>query len=107
MWRVCHNADMDRVEVLRKLRAQEETLRAAGIEHLRLYGSTARGEAGADSDVDLLADFDPARRWTLITIGRLQSDLSEMLGANVDLAAPTWLRRRIAPGVLKEAVLVF
>jgi hypothetical protein len=39
-----------------RLRAQEAPLRAAGVAALYLFGSAARGEAGATSDVDLFMD---------------------------------------------------
>jgi predicted nucleotidyltransferase len=43
-------------QIIATLRAQEAELRRAGIRHLSLFGSVARGEAGADSDVDRLAE---------------------------------------------------
>lgn len=53
---------MDREHVIARLRAHERQLRDAGIVRLSLFGSTARGEAGPDSDIDLLAAFDETRR---------------------------------------------
>lgn len=43
-------------EMIAALRAHEVELRAAGIRHLSLFGSVARGDAGAGSDVDLLPE---------------------------------------------------
>ncbi len=48
--------------VIGMLRAHEAELRAAGISRLSLFGSVARGDAEAGSDVDLAAEFDPAAR---------------------------------------------
>ncbi len=55
---------MDTRSVLLILRENEPELKAAGIAHLRLFGSTARGEASPHSDIELLADFEtpPASR---------------------------------------------
>ena len=50
---------MDKSAVISKLRAHQSELRAAGITSLSLFGSLARGDAHAQSDVDLLAEFDP------------------------------------------------
>jgi predicted nucleotidyltransferase len=44
---------MDRTEAITKLRAHEAELKQLGVQHLYLFGSTARGDARADSDVDL------------------------------------------------------
>jgi predicted nucleotidyltransferase len=52
------NELMNCEQVLATLRAHEPTLKAAGVVHLSLFGSTARGDRRPDSDVDLLAAFD-------------------------------------------------
>ena len=49
---------MDKRAVIETLRRHEPELRAAGIVHLRLFGSVARGEESAQSDVDLMAELD-------------------------------------------------
>jgi predicted nucleotidyltransferase len=76
---------MDREHVIARLRAHERQLKEAGIVRLSLFGSTARGEAGPDSDVDLLAAFDETRRISLLDIVGMKLDLSDMLGCNVAL----------------------
>ena len=75
--------------------------------HLRVFGSVARGETSAESDIDLLADFDKSRRLTLVTVGRLQSRLTDLLGVNVDLSSEEWMKEPIRKRVLREAVLAF
>jgi hypothetical protein len=47
---------MDRNEAIARLKAHESELKRLGVEHLYLFGSTARGEARQDSDVDLFID---------------------------------------------------
>ncbi len=47
---------MERSEVIAKLKQNEAELKQLGVEHLYLFGSTARGEAREDSDVDLFFD---------------------------------------------------
>jgi len=50
-----------------KLREHEPELRAAGVEHLLLHGSYARGTAVSElSDVDVIAEFDPGRPLSLL-----------------------------------------
>jgi predicted nucleotidyltransferase len=77
---------MNSDQVIAKLRLHAPELKAAGVVHLRVFGSVARGETSAESDIDLLADFDKSRRLTLVTVGRLQSRLTDLLGVNVDLS---------------------
>jgi uncharacterized protein len=98
---------MEAQRVVQILRDHEPELKAAGIVHLRVFGSVARGEASSSSDVDLLADFDKSRQLTLVTVGRLQSDLTDLLGANVDLSSPEWMKEPVRTHALREAVVAF
>ena len=98
---------MDKGFVIAKLREHEPELKAAGIVHLRLFGSVARGEAAAGSDVDLMAEFDKSKRLTLVNVGSLQSRLSELLGVNVDLSSPEWMREPVKSRALSEAISAF
>jgi predicted nucleotidyltransferase len=97
--------EKDRVIVI--LREHAPELRDAGVMHLRVFGSVARGDNSSNSDIDLLVDFDRSRRLTLVTVGRLESRLADLLGVKVDLSSPEWMRESIRERVLKEAVLVF
>ncbi len=72
-------------QIVMTLRAHEAELRAAGVSRLSLFGSVARGEAGADSDVDLVAELDPEARIGLFRLVALEQRLSELLGRTVDL----------------------
>ncbi len=98
---------MKRDEVISKLRAHEAELKAAGILRLAVFGSVARGDNSAESDVDLLADFDKTKHYTLLTMGRLESRLADLLGTRVDLSSPEWLKESVKNQVLREAVLAF
>ena len=71
--------------IIATLRAHEEELRRAGIRHLSLFGSIARGDAEAASDVDLAAEFDPAARMDLFRLTALERRLGNILGRHVDL----------------------
>ncbi|RPH58501.1 MAG: nucleotidyltransferase, partial [Chloroflexi bacterium] len=54
------------------------------VRRLALFGSTVRGEARADSDIDLLVAFQPGAQIGLITLSRMQRELSEMFQRRVD-----------------------
>jgi predicted nucleotidyltransferase len=98
---------MDKEVILATLRKHAPELKAAGLAHLRVFGSVVRGEASSQSDIDLLADFEPSSPITLITMGRLQSRLADLLGANVDLSSADWMKDPVRNQALQEAVLAF
>lgn len=98
---------MDQAVVLERLREHAPELKAAGLAHIRVFGSTARGESKDFSDVDLLVEFDPAKRQTLVTVGSLQTRLSELLHAPVEVSAVEWLREGVRSRAIAEAILAF
>jgi predicted nucleotidyltransferase len=71
--------------IIATLRVHEAELRRAGIRRLSLFGSVARGDAEADSDVDLAAELDPNARIGLFALGALERRLAELIGRKVDL----------------------
>lgn len=73
-----------------------------GAHNVRVFGSASRGEAGAQSDVDLLVDLEPGR--SLMDLGGLLMDLQEVLGCKVDVVTEKSLHWYIRDKVLKEAV---
>jgi predicted nucleotidyltransferase len=98
---------MDRDSVLAKLREHAPELQAAGVIHLRLHGSLARGTASAASDVDLIAEFDPTKRLSLLDMVGIELYLSDLLGARVDLSPIHTLRPPVLERAASEAVLAF
>ena len=98
---------MDKYLIITKLRDHAPELREAGLIHLRVFGSVARGDANANSDVDLLADFDKSKRVTLVTMGNLESRLADLLGVRVELSSADWMREPVRKQALNEAVFVF
>jgi uncharacterized protein len=85
--------------VIATLQAHETELRRVGILHLSLFGSVARSDAEASSDVDLAAELDPEARIGLFALGALERRLAELVGRKVDLlpepAEKTRLRANI------------
>ena len=87
---------------LRARRAEILRIAAArGARNVRVFGSVARNEAGADSDVDFLVDMEPGR--TVLDISELILDLQEALGREVDVVE---IRRPspIADRIEREAI---
>lgn len=55
------------------------------IRSLHLFGSVARGEARPDSDVDLLVEYQPDARWSLLDASAMRDDFAELFERPVDL----------------------
>jgi uncharacterized protein len=71
------------------------------IVELALFGSALRQDFRPDSDLDLLVRFAPDAQWSLFDHGRMERELIDLLGREVDLvsraaveASPNWIRRR-------------
>ncbi len=75
---------------------------AHDVRNLRVFGSVARGEDRADSDVDLLADLPPGMG--LFGLGRVQAKLEAILGAKVDLVPASDLKPTVRARVEPELV---
>ncbi len=99
---------MDREQIVAILREHEPELKAAGIDHLFLHGSYARGTAIIQrSDVDVIAEFDRSKRLSLIGRAHLENRLTDMLGVKADLADKIMLRPEVLERAERESILVF
>ena len=73
-----------------------------GARDVRVFGSMARGEAGEESDVDLLVEAGPHR--TFFFPGGFIADLQDLLGRDVDVVTEAALHPRLRARVVQEAV---
>ncbi len=92
-------------DILKTLRAVLPDLRERyGVRSLGVFGSSARGEADPQSDVDILVEFEHAP--TFFQFVELEDELGRLLSANVDLVMKSALRPRIGERILSEVVRV-
>lgn len=78
-----------------------------GIRRLSLFGSRLKGTARRDSDVDLLVEFEPDRKPSLLGMAQIEIDLSAMLGGlTVDLRTREELSRYFRDEVVRTAELL-
>ncbi len=76
------------------------------VRRLSLFGSHAKGTANADSDIDLLVEFQGGMEPGLIGLAEMESELSAMMGGRiVDLRTPRELSRHFRDQVLRDAVV--
>jgi len=93
--------------VITKLREHAPELKAAGVVHLGLHGSLARGTATAASDIDLIAEFDQSKHLSLLDMVGIENRLSDLHGAPVDLSPEHTLKQPVATQAAHEGVLAF
>jgi len=89
---------MERSEAIAKLKHHEAELKQLGVQHLYLFGSTARGEARADSDVDLFFDHERGKLG-LYQLMDVKAAAARILGRRTDIMT----RRSLHP-VLKDQI---
>src|SRR5436309_881681 len=98
----CGGEFMGRDDVLQLLAAHRNEIERFGVESLRLFGSVARGEAAAGSDVDLLVSFRETP--TFSGYMKLRIFLEDLLGAQVDLITESGSRKGVRPFVENDAI---
>jgi predicted nucleotidyltransferase len=100
-----NNLILSQEDVIIKLSAQQQELKAFHVKALFLFGSVVRNEANIDSDVDLLVEFE--KPVGLFTFARTQRYLENLFDCAIDLGMPDSLQPYLRDRVLGEAVRVF
>ncbi|MGH2457589.1 MAG: nucleotidyltransferase family protein [Chloroflexota bacterium] len=93
---------MRRPDVLHILAENRSTIEELGVDSIAVFGSVARDEAGPESDVDVLVEFNrPVGYFEFFDLERYRE---QILGCGVDLFTMNSLREEIRAVVLKEAI---
>jgi predicted nucleotidyltransferase len=95
---------VNKSEVIKKLASFEDELKKFSVKDLYLFGSYAREEAGEQSDLDILVEFEAGAQIGLFEFARLRRQLSELLGREIDLVTPDAIRPEMKDQILREAV---
>ena len=102
---------MTREDVIAVLKAHEPQLRRRGVVRAGLFGSMARGEAGPDSDIDVLIRFDEAASVTLYDYVALKRYVSTVLKRRfkcpVDVIDLDGMRGFARPAAERDALYAF
>ena len=88
-------------------RGHEAELRQVGIRSMSLFGAVARGDAEADSDVDLAAEFDSAAGMDLFRLIGLERRIAEILRRRVDLLPEPVRKARLRANIERDRRRVF
>jgi predicted nucleotidyltransferase len=97
---------MQRDQAIAKLKQHETELRRLGVEHLYLFGSTARGTAREDSDVDLFFDYERGKLG-LFELMDIKERTSRILGRKADIMTRDSLHKVLRRQIEASAVQVF
>ncbi len=97
---------MDRDEAIRILKDHEGEIRARGVTRLALFGSIVRNEARPDSDVDVVVDIEPGRKFSLNDHASLRVLLCDIFGCEADVVIREDLRPRFRDEVERDTVRV-
>lgn len=92
--------------VINRLRAKKAQLHALGVKSLSVFGSTARGDARDDSDVDLAAVIEK-RPFSLADLVRLEQQLQDILGVDVDVVTEPARKPYIQQKIDEDRVSAF
>src|SRR5579863_8455982 len=97
---------MKRDDVITRLKEHETELKRLGVEHLYLFGSTARGEARSDSDVDLFFDH-PEGSLGLYELMDVKATAARILGRKTDIMTRRSLHPALRARIEASALQVF
>jgi hypothetical protein len=92
-----HTLDRNREDVL-------EVLARYGAVNPRVFGSVARGDATASSELDLLVDLLPDSRSALMRVSGLGEELQELLGVRVDVVADELMRDEVSESAHADSI---
>ena len=95
---------MRRDDVIRLLREHWDEICRHSVKHLSLFGSVARDDARADSDIDVLVEFEGAATFDHYT--GLLAYLEDLFGRRIDLLTPRSIKPRVRDLIAREMVLV-
>ena len=97
---------MTRNEAIQRLKQSETELKDAGVTHLYLFGSTARGEAGPDSDIDLFFDYD-REDFGAFALMDVRELATKILDGKTDMIPRDGLHRTLRARIEASAIQVF
>ncbi len=98
---------MTRQSTIERLKQMQLELQRSGVAALYLFGSCARGEMQADSDIDIAFEVEPKRKFSLLDQASLQLRLENELGRKVDFLERHALHPDLKPRIERDLVKVF
>jgi uncharacterized protein len=98
---------MDRDAIIARLRASEAELRTRGVAHAALFGSRARGDDDADSDIDIMIDIEPGAVDDMYAYAGLKLYIAGLFDGPVDVIDREGLKSYVRPAATADALYAF
>jgi predicted nucleotidyltransferase len=98
--------EMSRDEIVARIRKRADAIRAEGATGLYLFGSVARDQAHALSDIDVFVDYDPNSTFSLLNVSGIRLIIMDEIGRDVDITTSNSLHPRLRDRILAEAVRI-
>jgi uncharacterized protein len=99
---------MARDEIIARIKDKEDVIREAGVAHLAIFGSRARGDARPESDLDVLVDIDPSLpKFSLIDLAGVCRLLTEVTGIETFATERKEITEAFAQRIADDLVQVF
>jgi uncharacterized protein len=98
---------MDKQDIIARLKENEAALKARGVTHAALFGSVARGDHRADSDIDIMLELDPAARVTMFDYVDIKDYIEALFQGPVDVVNRDGLKPFVRPRAVADAIYAF
>ena len=98
---------METQAILAKLRENETNLKARGVRHAALFGSRVRGQARADSDIDILVEIDPGYPMDVFQYIGVVHTIEDLFDEPVDVSNRAAMKPHVRPTAERDAVYAF
>jgi len=98
---------MNSSEAIKTLQRYECALRERGVVHAALFGSIARGDNRADSDIDIMVEIDPDARLTVFDYVDLKQYIANLFDEPVDVVNRDALKSHVRPAATVDAIYAF
>jgi uncharacterized protein len=95
---------MDKNAILARLREHEPASRQRGVAHAALFGSRARGDNRADSDIDILVEIGPMRLWGYVGLTQF---IAGLFPDPIEVADRSRLKPFVRPAAERDAIYAF
>ena len=103
---MCQDNLVQRAEAIARLREHEAELKRLGVQHLYIFGSTARNEARDGSDVDLFFDYEKGRLG-LFELIDVKDAAAKILGCKANIMTRDSIHKLLRQRIEAASVLVF